>query len=158
VSDLQWSEADLDRGVVALPPERTKNKCEHVITLPPAALAILKARESNGRPFVFGVGQRGFSGFSRCKARLDAQVKLASSWILHDLRRSCATHMGELGVSPWIIERCLNHISGTRSGVAGVYNRSKLESDCAIAWALWSDALMAAIEGRSAKVRPLRRA
>jgi integrase len=158
VSDLQSSEVDLDRGVITLPPSRTKNKRQHVITLPPAALAILKAREPNGRSFVFGVGQRGFSGFSKAKVRLDAQVKLATPWILHDLRRSCATHMGELGVTPWVIELCLNHVSGSRAGVAGVYNRSKREADCAIAWAQWADHLMAAIENRPSNIRPLKRA
>jgi integrase len=157
VSDLQWSEVDLDRGVITLPPARTKNKREHLITLPPAALAILKARKPNGRPFVFGVGQRGFSGFSRAKARLDAQCSV-TGWRIHDLRRACASGMGELQVSPWIIERCLNHVSGTRSGTAGTYNRSKLEADCAIAWAQWADCLMAAIEDRPSNIRPLKRA
>jgi integrase len=157
VSDLQWDEVDLDCGTVTLPPSRTKNKREHMVTLPPAALAILKARESNGRPFVFGVGQRGFSGFSRAKARLDAAVQI-EPFVLHDLRRSCATHMGELGVSPWIIERCLNHVSGSQAGVAGTYNSSKLEADKAIAWAQWADHLMAAIENRQSNIKPLKRA
>jgi integrase len=157
VSDLQWSELDLDRGVITLPPARTKNKREHVITLPPAALAILRTREPNGRPFVFGVGQRGFSGFSRAKARLDAAVQI-EPFVLHDLRRACASGMGELGVTPWVIELCLNHVSGSRAGVAGVYNRSKREADCAIAWAQWADCLMAAIENRQSNIKPLKRA
>jgi hypothetical protein len=66
--------------------------------------------------------------------------------------------MGELGVSPWVIELCLNHISGTRAGTAGTYNRSKLEADKAIAWAQWSDCLTAAIENRKSNIRPLKRA
>ena len=33
--------------------------------------------------------------------------------------------MAELGVQPWIIETILNHVSGHKAGVAGVYNRSK---------------------------------
>jgi integrase len=158
VSDLLWSEVDLDHGVITLPPARTKNKREHVITLPPAALAILKAREQNGRSFVFGTGQRGFSGFSKCKERLDAAVKFKEPWVIHDLRRSCATHMGELGITPWVIELCLNHVSGSRAGVAGVYNRSRLQADCAIAWARWTDHLMAAIENRQSNVTSLKRA
>jgi integrase len=158
VSDLQFTELDLSAGVITLGPQRTKNRRAHVITLPPAALAILKAREPNGRPFVFGSGQLGFSGWSKAKARLDVQVTLANPWVIHDLRRSCATHMGELGVSPWVIELCLNHVSGSRAGVAGTYNRSKLEADKATAWAQWADALMAAIENRKSNVKSLRRA
>jgi integrase len=45
------------------------------------------------------------------------------AWTFHDLRRSCATGMGRIGIPPHIIETVLNHSSGFRSGVAGVYQR-----------------------------------
>jgi hypothetical protein len=45
---------------------------------------------------------------------------------LHDLRRTCATQLGELGVLPHVVEQALNHVSGAKAGVAGVYNRSKM--------------------------------
>ena len=69
-------------------------------------------------------------------------------WVIHDLRRSVATHMGELGVMPHIIEAVLNHVSGFRRGVAGVYNRSKLEPQKRAALELWAEHLMAHVEGR----------
>ena len=49
---------------------------------------------------------------------------LAAEWRLHDLRRTAATGMAELGVQPHVIEAVLNHVSGHRAGVAGVYNRA----------------------------------
>jgi hypothetical protein len=44
-------------------------------------------------------------------------------WWLHDLRRTAASGMARLGIPPHVIERVLNHISGSQSGVAGIYNR-----------------------------------
>ena len=69
-------------------------------------------------------------------------------WVLHDLRRSVATHMGEMGIPPHVIEAVLNHVSGTRGGIAGKYNKSKLEEPKRQALAAWAEVLMAHIEGR----------
>jgi integrase len=73
--------------------------------------------------FVFGT--QAFTSWSRGKYLLDAALdtKLAP-WTLHDLRRSVATGMAELGVAPHIVEAVLNHVSGHKAGVAGVYNRA----------------------------------
>ena len=65
-----------------------------------------------------------FSGWSRCKERLDERCGV-KDWTLHDIRRSVATGMGELGVKPHIVEAVLNHVSGARRGVAGIYIRAK---------------------------------
>jgi hypothetical protein len=62
--------------------------------------------------------------WDRGKAALDQRVGIAP-WRLHDLRRTCATQLGELGTQPHHIEAILNHYSGHRSGVAGVYQRAK---------------------------------
>ena len=43
-------------------------------------------------------------------------------WVLHDIRRSAATGMAGIGVAPHIIDAILNHISGAKAGVAGIYN------------------------------------
>ena len=44
-------------------------------------------------------------------------------FVLHDLRRSFASHMASLEVPPHVVERLLNHVSGTVSGVSAIYNR-----------------------------------
>jgi integrase len=143
IGGLRWSEVDFDRGLISLPPARTKNSRLHEVPLSPPARAILERqpRRKNGdgspRDLVFGMGQGGFSGWSDCKAALDAillearrkvdgKAKPMPDWRLHDLRRTADTVMNDrLDVLPHIVEAILNHISGHRAGVAGVYNRAK---------------------------------
>lgn len=60
-------------------------------------------------------------------------------WTLHDLRRTTATRLGDLGTPPHVIEALLNHASGFRSGVAGTYNRALYQSEMAGALAKWAD-------------------
>jgi len=147
ISDLRWSEIDFERGLISLPPTRTKNKRRHIIPISSLVRTILQARPQNGRDHVFGVGrQRGFSGWSRAKNALDAIVKIPS-WRIHDVRRSAATHMAEIGVPPWIIESVLNHISGHKAGVAGVYDRSTHEAEKAQALGRWAAHVAAIVKG-----------
>ena len=68
--------------------------------------------------------------------RLSDKVK---PWTLHDLRRTTATRMADLGIAPHIVEAILNHHSGHRRGVAGVYNRSSYEKEVRAALAMWAD-------------------
>jgi integrase len=46
-----------------------------------------------------------------------------AEWILHDLRRTAATGMARLNIPPHVVDKVLNHVSGTIRGVAAVYNR-----------------------------------
>ena len=86
---------------------------------------------------LFGRGEGSFSGWSKAKAALDLRIAKSRnpigggkkpspllSWRLHDLRRTVATRMADLGVDPHVIEAVFNHVSGVRSGVAGIYNRA----------------------------------
>ncbi len=158
ISDLRWSEIDLEHNVIRLPAARTKNKRAHSIPVSGGVRAILEAQHrQDGRDFVFGRGQGGFSGFSRCKERLDEKLNLPP-WTLQDLRRSTATHMAEIGVQPHIIEAVLNHISGHKGGVAGIYNRASYEAEKATALARWADHVANILEDRQGNVAPLKRA
>jgi len=60
-------------------------------------------------------------------------------WRIHDLRRTCATNLAELGVQPHIIEAVLNHVSGHKGGVAGIYNRARYEGEMRSALQRWAD-------------------
>jgi integrase len=134
ISGLTWAEANLDRKVIVLGPERTKNSRSHEVPLSTQALAIL-ARQPCGA-LVFG--ERAFTDWARAKAALDQRIGIAP-WKLHDLRRTCATQMGELGVLPHVVEQALNHVSGAKAGVAGVYNRSKMTDAVRAALQQWAD-------------------
>jgi integrase len=148
IADLEWVEVNLDNALITLPPRRTKNHRKHTVPLSNAAKLILSAREQN-RPLVFGRGQGGFSGWSQSKRRLNVRLAIPP-WTIHDLRRGVSTGLGDIGVQPHVVESVLNHISGTKAGVAGVYNRAAYEEEKKIALTDWAKHLMAAIEG----VRP----
>jgi len=60
--------------------------------------------------------------------------------------------MAELGVQPHIIEAVLNHVSGYKGGVAGIYNRATYDKEKGEALNLWAEHVMALVEGRKATV------
>jgi integrase len=150
---LRWSEIDLARGVISLPSERTKNGKPHDVPLSNAARAILESQPRFGE-FVFG--RRGLQDWSHRKQGLDAQLGL-EPWVLHDLRRTAATRMVDLGVLPHAVEALLNHY-GHRSGVAGVYNRSLYAAEKAQALARWAEHVTALVEARPPAVLQLKQA
>jgi integrase len=161
IAGLCWSE--ISDGQITLPAERTKNKRPHTLPLAPAAAEIIRQQPARaGRDLIFGTGDGPFSGWSRCKERLDERITKANGskplphWTHHDLRRSAATHMAEIGVLPHIIEAVLNHVSGHKAGVAGTYNRATYEKDKRDALIRWADWLIATVEGRKGKVVSLR--
>lgn len=86
------------------------------------------------------------SGYSKWKRKLD-QVSGAKNWTLHDLRRTAATGMAALGVAPHVVERILNHTTGTLGGVAGIYNRFAYLPEMADGLELWSRHLDRLIAG-----------
>ena len=78
-------------------------------------------------------------------------------WTPHDLRRSFATHAAGIGIQPHIIEACLNHVSGHKAGVAGIYNKAAYEPEKRTALDRWAAHLLAVVEGKESNVSALRR-
>jgi integrase len=155
--------------VIVFPPARTKNNREHEVPMSDAVREILESRgQKDGRDLVFGEGKGPFAGWSNAKDALDARLLIARKevlrekakglpdWRLHDIRRTVATSMGDLGVHPHIIEAVLNHVSGHKAGVAGIYNRATYAAEKAAALRLWADHLRTIIDGGARKVLPLR--
>lgn len=163
IGGLLWSEAQsLDeqgRALIALPGERTKNGRPHDVPLSTAAVESLKAQPRiAGRELVFGEGEGGYSGWSRSKDRLDEACGV-TGWTLHDLRRTAATRMADLGVLPHVIEAILNHASGHKGGVAGIYNRSTYAAEKRASLDLWADhiqLIVAQASGANVTALPLR--
>jgi integrase len=111
------------------------------VPLSNTALEILKSRErSPGRELVFGAGKGPFSGWSKAKAGLDKGSAM-SDWRIHDIRRTVVTGMAEFGVQPHIIEAVVNHLSGHKGGVAGIYNRATYAAEKCDAMEKWADHL-----------------
>jgi integrase len=160
ISELLWCEVRqdktfIDEGLpiegpaIVLPSERAKNQRRFIVPLSKPAQTILFSRQRDlDGGLVFAK-----RNFSVQKKLLDAALAERGHkfepWVLHDLRRSVATHMGEMGILPHVIEVALNHVSGARKGVAGVYNKSKLEQPKRQALEAWGEHLQSHIEGRA---------
>jgi integrase len=88
--------------------------------------------EHNNAPAIFN----GFASFSYAKSALDRELGLAH-FRLHDIRRSAATWIAELGFGPpHVVEAILNH---ARPGVAGVYNRAGYQKEMRSALTQWAE-------------------
>ncbi|MGD0563495.1 MAG: tyrosine-type recombinase/integrase [Roseiarcus sp.] len=166
VGDMAKSEVSLAARKWNIPRERTKNGRAHEVPLPDLALGILEPailREGREkRDLIFGDGVGGFSGWSKAKAAIDERIAEATGaaptpWRLHDLRRTAATQMAELGVLPHVVEAVLNHVSGHKAGVAGVYNLALYAAEKRRALDLWAAHVEAIVAGRAASnVIPLK--
>jgi integrase len=166
-SCLAWSK--LKDYVIVLPPDRTKNHLEHLVPLSEPARAIITAQPRRPGPagelrdLIFGFGDGPFSGWGKSKDALDKRIAEKAGqplphWTPHDFRRSFATHASGLGIQPHIIEVILNHVSGFRAGVAGIYNRHTYDAEKRTALDRWAEHLLAIVEGRESNVVSLREA
>lgn len=161
VAEISRDEIDVPGRSWIIPRTRVKNDQEHEVPLSPAALEILGAlpeigQGSNGGLVYTMTGETPVSGFSRAKRRLDAailqiqkadaaaagrdpeQVKPLPHWTLHDLRRTGASGMARLGIQLPIIEKVLNHTSGSFGGVVGIYQRHSFSAEKRAALDAWS--------------------
>jgi integrase len=157
VAALDWSELDYGSQIWVLPPSRSKNGVaarQPLSTLAVAELDAVANRQgkSAGWPkagLVFSTtGNTSVSGYSRAKARLDRTIAALVEkdeasppppWRLHDLRRTLATGLQRLGVRFEVTEAVLNHVSGSKGGVAGVYQRYDWATEKACAVQAWAD-------------------
>lgn len=155
IGGLRWSELDLDNGQWLLPKERAKNGRALLLPLPRTALEIIETiPRIVGRDQLFGErAASGFTHWSSGKAALDKRLAgKVGSWKVHDLRRTCATRLADLGVQPHVVECILNHYGGFRAGTSGTYNRSPYLNEMRAALALWADHLESIGSGDARKV------
>jgi integrase len=148
IGKLKWSYIT-DR--ITLPAEIVKNNREHSIPLSPMAAGILKEiPHLSEYVFVARGSTSHFNGWQSCTFTL---LKAAGTahWTLHDLRRTFATRLAEFGVPPHVIERLLNHVDGTLSPIALVYNRASYLKEMGEALALWERHLKAIVAGSAKK-------
>jgi integrase len=162
VGGMRWRELDFDKRLWRIGAERTKNGLPHEVPLSNEAIKLLTAHgRREGRDLVFGSREGPFQGWGNAKIALDGRIREKSElkpWRLHDLRRTAATQMNELGVLPHVVEAVLNHTGGHKAGVAGVYNRASYAAEKRLALDLWAEHVLALAEGRAANVVSLRRA
>jgi integrase len=154
IGGLRYSEIDFEGRVINLPAARTKNGRAHQVPLSPTAYDILAARHTllsarvrpsppiNGQAdgLVFGTtGQRGYNGWSDGKLTLDRKLGPGfAPFVHHDCRRSVASGMARLGINLPVIERVLNHVSGSFAGIVGVYQRHDFADEKRAALDAWA--------------------
>jgi integrase len=168
VAGMAWNEISDDFATWNLPPHRTKNGVAHTVPLSGLArdalkeLAATDASGGRGAELVFpGAAGTPFAGWSKSKRALDKAIATARSktaprggevpaglmaWNVHDLRRTVATGLQRLGVRLEVTEAVLNHISGSRGGIAGVYQRHDWASEKRAALDSWAAHVLAAIK------------
>jgi integrase len=184
VGALEWSEIDLHRRLWTIPRQRAKNGRTHEVHLSGLAVEIInklpkisRPRSNGGgsepSPYAFTTnGERPVSGFSKAKARVDDHMFLLlhaefeqavttsekakiEGWILHDLRRTAATGMARLNIPPHVVDRILNHVSGTIRGVAAVYNRHAYLEERKAALGAWARHVEGLVRPAAVNVVPL---
>ena len=160
--------AEFGRDVWTIPAARAKNDTEHLVPVTDAAWAILDALPAfAGTDKLFparGNPLESASGIGKAHDRLlalmagDPKVDALERFTLHDLRRTAATGMQRLGITQPVVEAVLNHVSGTRAGVAGIYQRHHFTDEKRHALEAWAAEVERIVNGRErSNVVPLRR-
>jgi integrase len=160
VSKAEWKDVDLESGTWRIPPENSKNGKEHKVflsnfarehfcalrNLAPVSPWVLPASWKDGHVCVKSIAkqvadrQRGEREPMKHRSQgTTALVLPHGKWTPHDLRRSAATGMGNLGIRGDVIEKCLNHIEQKKS--ARPYLHQKLEVEQREAWRLLGERL-----------------
>jgi integrase len=173
VAGMTWGELSDDLTIWSLPAERTKNGTAHNVPLSIPARSLLKPfmcddpgeRQASSQLVFPGIEGTPFAGWSKAKIALDKAImarraKAAQKggkppvpltpWNVHDLRRTVATGLQRLGVRLEVTEAVLNHISGSRGGIAGVYQRHDWAAEKRAARDSWGAHVSAVIQGGAA--------
>lgn len=140
VSGMRWSELDLPNKTWSLPKERAKNGKAHIVPLSPYVIEILESlpRFLHSDLVFTTNGKTPVSGHGKYKYRLDDALGV-SDWVFHDFRRTAASGMARLEIPPYVVEKVLNHVSGTFAGVLGVYNQYGYDREKREALNKWAD-------------------
>ena len=149
VTGLDWEELSRDEQLWTLPGDRTKNGEPNHIPLNDLAISVLdnvagKAQwPRRGRVFPTSSGAK-FTAYSKGKRKLDQIITKQEGeplppWRLHDLRRTVATGFQRLGVRFEVTEAILNHVGGSRAGIAGIYQRHDWKEEKRKALNDWND-------------------
>ncbi len=167
VAGMKWSELAADRSAWTIPAARAKNGVAHIVPLSAPVRALIEANEPTEkkapppkpratvdeaaearREFLFPGRGGPFNGFGKAKAALDEECGV-KDWRLHDLRRTMATGLQALGVRLEVTEAVLNHVSGSRAGIVGIYQRHDYAAEKRAALDAWGAHVLKVAAGRA---------
>ena len=159
VAGMTWAELSGDFSIWTIPASRAKNGTTHIVPLSGQAQDLLRVVPRFGAHKTDGFAQSGlelvfpglrgtFNGWGKAKVALDAKSRV-TNWRLHDLRRTAATGLQRLGVRLEVTEQVLNHVSGSRAGIVGIYQRHDFANEKRAALEAWGEHVEAIVEGRT---------
>ncbi len=142
---MRWEDLDLEERVWIIPAEVAKNGLAHRVPLAPRALAIVEEmrQPANGSPWVFPSPHR---GGTRHLAAVSVEMverlrdHADSHFVIHDLRRTVASHMAGLKVPLLTISKVLNH---KEAGITKIYDRHSYDDEKREALERWAGRLEA---------------
>jgi integrase len=156
VRQAPWTEFDFAHREWLIPDRRTKNGRDHLVPITDLMASIL-----DGLPRIKGPakllfttnGRTPVSGVAKFKERIDLKMAKAlgedpEPWTLHDLRRTFVSGLQRLRFPIDVAEACVNHASGTVSGITEVYARHAYEVEKREALDAWARHVMAILDDR----------
>ena len=166
---LLLTDAEISGDVWHLDPARTKNKRPHDVPLSSAAMDVLDGliRINSDAGYVFTTtGRSPVSGFKGARCKIAQRMESLATeergepvdiphWTPHDLRRTTATTMARLGFPIQVTEAVMNHVSGARGGIVGVYQRHDYAEEKRQALEAWGRFVLSLVEGSANNVVPL---
>jgi integrase len=156
IGNMRWSELDdLEQpNRFTIPAARSKNGKPHTLPVMPMMRDVISSvPRLASRDQLFGARGNGFTSWVQGKRALDERSGV-TAWKTHDIRRSIATKMADLGTPPHIVEEVLGHRT-FKAGVRGTYNRSTYEREVRAALAMWHDHIRMLIDGGARNVIPI---
>ncbi len=171
VAGMAWAELDRTSSTWTIPANRTKNGVVQIVPLAPVVLeeldrlamavqvnAVMEGVDANSwpksGPVLTTYGKTAIKSYSKAKAELDSAISKVlkdgepfPAWRVHDLRRTLATGLQKLGVRFEVTEAVLNHVSGAKSGVAGIYQRHDWKDEKRAALNAWARRLGELVQG-----------
>ena len=147
VTEMDWADVDLDRGLWLQPVAKNKSKREHLLPLNDRVLRLLRARwEVAGRPakgrILPGVRKGGSLRANLADLARVLRLETGINFRNHDARRAMTSACAERGVDFAILDSLLNHAaSQTRGGLRAVYNQSQLLGPMRRALEVWDGAV-----------------
>jgi len=141
VSHLRWGWINEQERFISLPAELTKNGRAHILPYDQLALNVIASIPRMGDYLFPSRGGKGpvFNGWGKSMQRFSETLENVDPFTLHDLRRTFATAHAKLGTPIHVTEKLLNHVSGTISGVAAIYNRHDYLNEMRVAQTAFDD-------------------
>tara|TARA_R110002124_G_scaffold102957_1_gene251390 strand:+ start:1327 stop:2538 length:1212 start_codon:yes stop_codon:yes gene_type:complete len=154
VLDSSWQE--FNGNIWTLPGERVKNKRTHILPLPSKVMEMIHLiPHKQGATKLFPIAghpDKSLNSFNKGAAHLHRimtplnEGNPIADFRIHDLRRTVATGMQRLGIPIAVTEAVLNHVSGSMSGIASVYQRHDYLNEKREALEVWNELLYSIVE------------